>query len=98
MEARELRELSPEELRVKERELRESLFLLRLRHRTGRRALVLSVSTGWPKRYLGTTQLPLRIDRNVRSATALPSTATSAAVLPKPTTATRSPRIGSLST
>ena len=34
MQARELRDLSDAELEVKERELRESLFLLRLRHRT----------------------------------------------------------------
>jgi large subunit ribosomal protein L29 len=34
MQASELRELSDEELAVKERELKESLFLLRLRHGT----------------------------------------------------------------
>jgi large subunit ribosomal protein L29 len=34
MQARELRELSEPELAVKERELKESLFLLRLRHGT----------------------------------------------------------------
>ena len=34
MESKELREQSAEELAVKERELKESLFLLRLRHRT----------------------------------------------------------------
>jgi len=34
MRAREFRDLSDAELEVKERELRESLFLLRLRHRT----------------------------------------------------------------
>ena len=34
MEASELRENSDEELAVKERELKESLFLLRLRHKT----------------------------------------------------------------
>ena len=34
MEPRELRENSDEELAVKERELKESLFLLRLRHKT----------------------------------------------------------------
>jgi large subunit ribosomal protein L29 len=34
MEPSELRENSDEELAVKERELKESLFLLRLRHRT----------------------------------------------------------------
>ena len=34
MEPKDLREQSPEELAVKERELKESLFLLRLRHRT----------------------------------------------------------------
>jgi large subunit ribosomal protein L29 len=34
MQARELRESSDEELAVKERELKESLFVLRLRHRT----------------------------------------------------------------
>ena len=34
MRASELRELSDEELTVKERELKESLFLLRLRHGT----------------------------------------------------------------
>lgn len=34
MRARELRELSDAELAAKERELRESLFVLRLRHRT----------------------------------------------------------------
>ena len=34
MRAREIRDLSDVELEVKERELRESLFLLRLRHRT----------------------------------------------------------------
>ena len=34
MEPKELREMSDDELGVKERELKESLFLLRLRHRT----------------------------------------------------------------
>jgi large subunit ribosomal protein L29 len=34
MEPRELRDLSDEELGVKERDLRESVFLLRLRHGT----------------------------------------------------------------
>ncbi len=34
MEPRELRESSDEELAVKERELKESLFMLRLRHKT----------------------------------------------------------------
>lgn len=34
MRARELRDLSDTELAAKERELRESLFLLRLRHET----------------------------------------------------------------
>ncbi len=34
MEPRELRDLSDEELTVKERDLRESVFLLRLRHGT----------------------------------------------------------------
>jgi len=34
MQAKELRELSDEELAVKERELRESLFVLRLRQST----------------------------------------------------------------
>ncbi len=34
MQAKELRESSPEELVVKERELKESLFVLRLRHGT----------------------------------------------------------------
>jgi large subunit ribosomal protein L29 len=34
MEASELRENSDEELAMKERELKESLFLLRLRHKT----------------------------------------------------------------
>jgi large subunit ribosomal protein L29 len=34
MEPSELRESSDEELAVKERELKESLFLLRLRHKT----------------------------------------------------------------
>ena len=34
MQAKDVRELSDEELTVKERELKESLFLLRLRHRT----------------------------------------------------------------
>lgn len=34
MQARDLREATPEELAVKERELRESLFVLRLRHGT----------------------------------------------------------------
>jgi large subunit ribosomal protein L29 len=34
MEPRELREASDEELEVKERELKESLFVLRLRHGT----------------------------------------------------------------
>jgi large subunit ribosomal protein L29 len=34
MQAKELRESSDEELAVKERELKESLFVLRLRHRT----------------------------------------------------------------
>lgn len=34
MEPKELRENSDEELAVKERELKESLFLLRLRHKT----------------------------------------------------------------
>jgi len=34
MEPSELRENSDEELAVKERELKESLFLLRLRHKT----------------------------------------------------------------
>ena len=34
MESRELRDSSDEELEVKERELKESLFLLRLRHKT----------------------------------------------------------------
>ena len=34
MRAKELRDLTDDELAVKERELRESLFLLRLRHRT----------------------------------------------------------------
>ena len=34
MQAKELRELSDDELTVKERELRESLFVLRLRHGT----------------------------------------------------------------
>lgn len=34
MESSELRENSDEELAVKERELKESLFLLRLRHKT----------------------------------------------------------------
>ena len=34
MESKDLRENSDEELAVKERELQESLFLLRLRHRT----------------------------------------------------------------
>ena len=36
MESRELRENSDEELAVKERELKESLFLLRLRHKTNK--------------------------------------------------------------
>jgi large subunit ribosomal protein L29 len=34
MEPRELRDLSDEELAVKDRDLRESVFLLRLRHGT----------------------------------------------------------------
>ena len=34
MEPKDLRENSDEELAVKERELKESLFLLRLRHKT----------------------------------------------------------------
>lgn len=34
MESREVRDCSDEELVVKERELQESLFLLRLRHKT----------------------------------------------------------------
>jgi large subunit ribosomal protein L29 len=34
MQARELREMSDDELVVKERELKESLFFLRLRHGT----------------------------------------------------------------
>lgn len=34
MEPKELRDSSNEELAVKERELKESLFLLRLRHKT----------------------------------------------------------------
>ena len=34
MEPKDLRENSDEELAMKERELKESLFLLRLRHRT----------------------------------------------------------------
>jgi len=34
MEAKDLRELSDEELAVKERELKESLFLLHIRHGT----------------------------------------------------------------
>lgn len=34
MQAKDLRELSPDELALKLRELRESLFLLRLRHGT----------------------------------------------------------------
>ena len=34
MQAKDLREMSPDELALKLRELRESLFLLRLRHGT----------------------------------------------------------------
>ena len=34
MQSKEVRELSDDELAIKERELKESLFLLRLRHRT----------------------------------------------------------------
>ena len=34
MQSKEVRDLSDEELAVKERELKESLFLMRLRHRT----------------------------------------------------------------
>ena len=34
MQSKEVRDLSDDELAVKERELKESLFLLRLRHRT----------------------------------------------------------------
>ena len=61
---------------------------------SGRRGLVLtSWSAGLPKMYFGITHAPLRVERNVSSATPLRDTSLqmSTALLPMPTTSTRLP-------